>query len=73
MSVRYMHVFSCCDNEAVSLWQLKPDLEQTLRRWHQQDPVSRHERDRARRVARWQGNENPFVLFPGLVDRIGDF
>lgn len=47
--------------------------EAVLRRWHTQFPPTAAERARTERVARTpQGNVNPFVTNPELVDRISD-
>ena len=40
-----------------------------LRDWHEQDPVDAFERERNERIYRIQGNRNPFVLDPTLLDR----
>ncbi|WP_428266826.1 endonuclease [Haliangium sp.] len=47
--------------------------EQVLRAWHAQDPPSPRERRRNDVIEAVQGNRNPFVDYPGLVDRISDF
>lgn len=47
--------------------------EDALRRWHEADPVDGAELDRNDRVERYQGNRNPFIDQPGLVDLIDDF
>ena len=74
MSVRYMHQFQCCQNNAVAGARIQAPLEAVLRRWHHQDPVDAREQERARCIAHdWQGNVNPFILFPQLVDHIEDF
>lgn len=49
------------------------DEEQDLRRWHVADPVDPDERARAAAIAEAQGNRNPFIERPDLVDRIADF
>ncbi|MCB2408111.1 endonuclease [Hymenobacter lucidus] len=41
----------------------------TLYRWHLADPVDAHERERNRRVAKSQGNFNPYIAYPELVAR----
>ena len=45
-------------------------LGQTLKRWHQQDPPSKHERWRNDRIEKIQGTRNRFVDDPMLVDGI---
>jgi endonuclease I len=49
------------------------DEERVLRGWHAADPPSDWERRRQTFVKGIQGNENPFVAWPNLVDRIADF
>lgn len=41
-----------------------------LLKWHRNDPVSQKEIDRNNKVAQKQGNRNPFVDDPGLVEYI---
>lgn len=52
---------------------IEADEEAVLRRWHREDPVDDRERARADQIQREQGNRNPFVDDPGVVDRIEDF
>ncbi len=44
-----------------------------LRKWNHDDPVSPFELLKAARITAIQGNQNPFILFPDLVDEISDF
>ena len=51
-----------------------PDREEkALRRWHDADPVSKGERKRNDRVEKRQKSRNPFIDYPKLTRRIGDF
>ena len=43
----------------------------TLCDWHDLDPVDADEAERSRRIARYQGNENPFILDCTLARRLG--
>lgn len=56
-------------------YQLSIDdkLEALLRKWHEQDPVDDAEMKRNRRIEEIQGNRNPFIDDPDLVDVIADF
>lgn len=47
--------------------------EKRLKRWHRDDPPSRAEKRRNKAVAGEQGSVNPFIKYPNLVERIGDF
>lgn len=47
--------------------------EQFLRDWHRQDPPDQFEMDRNEAIFKIQGNRNPFIDHPELVDRISDF
>ncbi|NLO92010.1 MAG: hypothetical protein GX410_08505 [Elusimicrobia bacterium] len=43
----------------------------TLMKWNREDPPDEYEKKRTELAAQFQGNTNPFVADPGLVDRIG--
>jgi endonuclease I len=73
MAVRYEGELSCCDELAVDGADIKAWQESMMRTWHAIDPVDLDERERNERVFGLQGNRNPFVDFPALVDRIDDF
>lgn len=52
-------------------WQeFRPWLRDLLLRWHRMDPVSKKELDRAVQVNKIQGNRNPFIDYPELVEYI---
>jgi len=47
--------------------------EETLKKWHVQDPVTADERLRNDAVYSFQGNRNPFIDRPEFVSAIGNF
>ncbi len=47
--------------------------EETLKVWHQQDPVTALERSRNDAVYHFQGNRNPYVDHPEFVQAVGTF
>lgn len=47
--------------------------EAVLRSWHRDDPVDDLERSRNARIEAYQGQRNPFIDHPELVDQIADF
>jgi hypothetical protein len=47
--------------------------ESALRRWNIEDPIDQAERDRNQAIQDEQGNRNPFVDMPSLVDHISSF
>ncbi len=51
-----------------------PDFEEeVLRQWHEQDPVDGEERVRNNKIEQIQGNRNPFIDDPSLVEDIYNF
>ncbi len=52
---------------------IDPIQEYFLRRWHRSDPVDYAELLRDNRIFKIQGNHNPFIQEPDLVDEIADF
>lgn len=49
------------------------DEESALKRWHQEDPVDSEELLRNEQVESYQGNRNPFIDEPELVQLISNF
>lgn len=47
---------------------LSPAEIETLRQWHELDPVDERERKRNERIYELQGNRNPFIDYPELFD-----
>jgi hypothetical protein len=47
--------------------------ERTLRKWHQIDPVDRFELEKNYLVEKYQGNRNPFIDQPDVVNLVEDF
>lgn len=50
-----------------------PREEAVLRKWHELDPVDDFERYRNNVIEKIQGNRNPFIDYPELVDQISNF
>lgn len=50
-----------------------PEEEASLRAWNRMDPPDAFERARNDKVETAQGNRNPFIYYPELIDRISDF
>lgn len=50
--------------------EFRPWLRDLLLSWHRLDPVSKKELDRAIEVNKIQGNRNPFIDYPDLVEYI---
>jgi endonuclease I len=53
--------------------RMEDSEEAVLRQWSREDPVDEWERQRNERVAALQGNRNPFIDRPDLIDRVADF
>lgn len=47
--------------------------EKTLREWHKLDPIDADERERNNKIEQIQGNRNPYIDYPELVEQIKDF
>ncbi len=53
--------------------KISPHEERDLRRWNAEDPVDEAESLRNDQIQKLQGDRNPFVDFPDLVDHIDHF
>ncbi len=47
--------------------------ENSLRKWHQEDPVDEEEMLRNNAIMQVQGSRNPFIDYPEMVEMINDF
>lgn len=54
-------------------FSIDKDQEAVFREWHELDPVDARELERHEIVKSLQGNINPFILEPSLVDSVSDF
>jgi len=61
------------DNEIKSDGCINDAEEAVLKQWHKEDPVDEMEMERNNRIGRYQGNRNPFIDNPELVDRVENF
>ena len=73
ISTAYDGLFSCCDTAGTNGSSIKPWMEDLLRVWHKNDPVSPLEMQRNEIMFSIQGNRLPFIDFPSWVDVIPDF
>lgn len=53
--------------------RLDADEESILRKWHREHPIDNEEREHHETISQLQGNRNPFIDEPELVDQISDF
>ncbi len=53
--------------------RLPDDLEDELRTWHLEDPPDAGEEKRNSLIELVQGNRNPFIDHPEIVERVRDF
>lgn len=70
MTVCYMDKNLGYEQSMFTGGSLKPWALNMLLRWHEDDPVSLKEYERNNAVYALQGNRNPFIDFPELVDKI---
>ena len=52
---------------------ISPEEEVILKKWHHDMPVDAQEAQRNEAIQKLQGNRNPFIDYPELVDQIADF
>ena len=69
----YIAVMYRDSNSTGSTLNIPNDVEAVLRQWHESDPVDDVERRRNQTVYNIQNSRNPFIDYPQLVSRIGDF
>lgn len=50
---------------------VSPEMMTVMKAWNKQDPPSEQERIRNDRIETLQGQRNPYIDNPGLVDRLG--
>jgi endonuclease I len=65
---RALFYFSVVYNAPISA-----EEEEVLREWHENDPVDSFERWRNGEIEKIQGNRNPFIDDPSMVDTIANF
>jgi deoxyribonuclease I len=53
--------------------EIPDDYEEMLREWHLFDPPDEWERDRNSLIENVQGNRNPFIDYPEMVERVRDY
>ena len=53
--------------------EILDDYEKMLRKWHLFDPPDEWERDRNSLIEDVQGNRNPFIDYPEMVERVRDY
>jgi endonuclease I len=74
LSTAYWNVWSCCDTDEVDGSDIKPAMENEMRKWHAGDAVDETEMNRLNAIYYdWQNNRNPFIDHPEWVDQISDF
>ncbi len=54
-------------------YALSDEVEAVLRGWHKQDPVTKREIKRNKQIIELQGNTNPFIEYPELIELITNF
>lgn len=52
---------------------IRSEEEVVLKKWHHEHPVDEEEMDRNDAIAQIQGDRNPFIDHPEMVDQIADF
>ena len=53
--------------------EIPDDYEELLRGWHLSDPPDEWERNRNSLIEDVQGNRNPFIDYPEMVERVRDY
>ena len=73
LATSYYGMWSCCDTDGTNLSDIKPWMENVLRTWSKQFPVTDLEMKRNDAVYSIQNNRNPFIDHPEWIDQINDF
>lgn len=74
LATAYWNKWSCCDEVGVNGSDIKDWMEETMREWHENDPVDDLEMNRNDIIySEYQGNRNPFIDNPQWVAQIDNF
>jgi len=73
LATSYYEEWLCCDTAGTNLSDIKPWMENVLRQWSKDYPVSSLEIERNNAVYSIQNNRNPFIDHPEWIDQINNF
>eukprot|EP01034_Spumella_vulgaris_P033356 gene33356-41160_t len=67
--IAYFNEWDCCDDVGVNKSDIKPWMEDVLRKWHKVDPVDELEVTRNDVIyTEFQHNRNPFIDYPEWIE-----